>query len=511
MNTPRTMDLDLDLEVREEPQDGYLATLYGRAVPYDTPTRIGGLTESFDRESFTPSDVIGKPLAWRHGDPIGVITAAHNREDGLYITASIVDTQTGRDANALLRAGAVRGLSVGFLPSASKWLDKARTRIAHTAARAIEVSLTHQPAYATAGVSEIREDTTVDESTPVAEATVITEDVQAREAIADVRATLDTLRASIEVAPDRHPLAEFRDGADYLKAVYQGEQRATDVSILSEQTGLIPPTWLSDIKGVMDRGRPCISAIGGPMGAGDAGMTISWPTFGGDLSAIVATQTENTEPNSVEIKFVSATATLATYAAYNGLTWQVIDRTSPSYVQAHMRVLMGAYGTETDYAFQNSLWANDTVTTGVDYAIGSDTTGSAFVDAVWKAATEVEFATGQPADVVYVSTAVWAKLASWSYFQSQNYPVQNTRGVIDGANLRANVLGLPIVLAREFATDGSEEAIVTNRLATGWAEVSPRFVSTEVPSAGGKQVAIYGYGVATPFIPTGIRSIYNTP
>lgn len=516
MTDQRTLDLDLELSFREDDSapDGSIAYVYGRAVPYDTPTRIGSVEESFAPESFDPQDVIGKPFNWRHGEPIGVIVSAANEPDGLYIGARILDTVQGRDAATLMRAKAVKGLSVGFTPAKSTW-NKARTAVRHTAARLLETSATHMPAYATAGVSVIREEQSMSETTTVETTEVSAEDREAREALATVQSELAQLRASIDVRgrEEQHPLAQYRTLQEYVKALATGvEERVANVSALSEQTGLVPPTWLMDIKGVLDRGRPCINALGGPMSAGDSGLDIKWPTFAGDLSAIAAAQAnEGDEPNSADIDILVGSATLATYASYNRLTWQVIDRAMPSYVQAHARILMGAYGTETDYAFQNALWANDVVTTGVDYDFSADTTGAGFVEAVWKAATEVEFATGQPAEVVYVDSTVWNKLPAWSYFQSQNYPVQNTSGVFDGRNLRANVLGIPVVLAREFATDESETAIVTNRLAVGFAEDGPRMVTADIPSAGGRDVAIYGLGVTTPFIPNGIRSIYNTP
>jgi HK97 family phage prohead protease len=504
-----TLDLDLELIVREEPQDGYLATLYGRAVPYGQTIRVGGIEETVEREAFDPADVIGKPLAWRHGEPIGVITGATNQDDGLYITAGILDTVQGRDANTLTRAGAVRGLSVGFQPVTDAW-NKAKTAVTRVKASALEVSLTHMPAYATAGVSAIREESPM-ETTETVDTPVVSADVEAREQIAELRNKLEAAIAVTGSDPV-HPAAQYRTLKDFLLAARAGEveERALNVSALSEQTGMIPPTWLQDVKGVLDRGRPCINAIGGPSTAGSAGLDIKWPVFAGDLSAIVATvAADGTEANSPDIDITVGSATLLTYAAANRLTYQVIERADPSYVQAHTRIMVGAYGTETDYAFQAALWANDTIATGVDYDFSADSTGSAFVEAVWKAAVDVQTATGSPAEVVYVNSAVFRKLAGWSAFNAQNYPVQNTGGVFDGRTLRANVMGLPIVLAGEFATDESEDAIVTNRLAIGWAEDGPRFASNDAAGNLGRDVAIYGYAVATPFIPSGIVSIYN--
>jgi HK97 family phage prohead protease len=89
---------------------------HGLAVPYGTETNIGGMRESFAAGSFNLDDVIGKPLAYRHGEPVGRITGAENREDGLYIDFDIVDTAQGRDAAVLARTGTIKGLSVGFNP-----------------------------------------------------------------------------------------------------------------------------------------------------------------------------------------------------------------------------------------------------------------------------------------------------------------------------------------------------------------------------------------------------------
>ena len=47
---------------------------HGMAVPYGTETNIGGMRESFAAGSFNLDDVIGKPLAYRHGEPVGKIT-----------------------------------------------------------------------------------------------------------------------------------------------------------------------------------------------------------------------------------------------------------------------------------------------------------------------------------------------------------------------------------------------------------------------------------------------------
>jgi hypothetical protein len=233
----------------------------------------------------------------------------------------------------------------------------------------------------------------------------------------------------------------------------------------------------------------------------------------GPSSSAVATTggVDGTEVASADHDITVGTATLAQYAGANRLPFLVIERSSPEYLAAYLRHMIGSYNVVTDYAFQAALWANDTIATGVDYDFSADTTGALFVEAVWKAAVDCETATGMPAEVVYVNTAVFRKLAGWSAFNAQNYPVQNTGGVFDGTTLRANVMGLPIVCAREFATDESEDAIVTNRYAIGWAEDGPRFAQADQPGFTSRDISIYGFAAATPYIPSGIVSIYNAP
>lgn len=496
-------------ELREGDQDSdVIGHIHGRAVPYGEETNIGGMTEVIERDAFDPVEAVGKPLAYRHGEPIGIITAAENQADGLYIDADIINTGAGRDAAVMLRTGASRGLSVGFNPVKMAW-NEAKSKIKHQAASLIEVSLTHMPAYSGAGVTAVREENNM---TEVIEAEAPASDIQAREQIAQLRDQIAELSAKAHASgSDIDPeLAQFRSLHEYVKAVKDGQvqARALDVSNLADAPGLVPPVWFRTISGVLDRGRPCISAIGGPTPVAGAGMTVNWPYFDGDLSAIVSTQaSENTEINSVDIDIKKGTATLATYAAGNRLTFQVIERTDPSYVEAHQRIMVGAWGTETDYAFQAGLWANDTA--GVDYDFSADTTGAAFREAVFAAAVDVQSATGAPAEVVYVNSAVYKKIGGWSSFMPDSYPVSNVSGTFNARTLNLSVAGLPIVLAREFATDESEDAIVTNRLACGWLEDGPRFASADIAANLGREVAIYGYACFIPYLPAGIVSIYN--
>ncbi|MCC4246231.1 HK97 family phage prohead protease [Stappia indica] len=101
----------------------------GRALV--RPTRISGYASVFGapddaldmvmrgafRRSLAERGAQGIRFLWQHDParPIGVWESAREDAHGLYLSGRLVtDTRTGRDAAALVAAGALDGLSIGF-------------------------------------------------------------------------------------------------------------------------------------------------------------------------------------------------------------------------------------------------------------------------------------------------------------------------------------------------------------------------------------------------------------
>jgi HK97 family phage prohead protease len=498
-----TQDTELIFEIREDADGDIVGIGTGRAVPYGVETDIGGVRESFARDSFSPDDVIGKPLAYRHNEPVGIITGAENREDGLYIDFQIVNTALGRDAATLARTGASRGLSVGFNPIKSAW-SKTRDKVQHLSAGLMEVSLTPYPAYATAGISAIREEG-VTMSETIVETEVVSVDTEAREAIASVREQVASIEARAFTAEPVHPLAQFRSFGEYSKAVLAGdvEARALADQVTANNPGVMPPVWLLQVKGIIDLGRPAITSVGGPESAGTSGMEINWPYFDGDLTAIVEAQAnEKDEVNSVEIDLAKGDATLATYAAGSDISYQLLQRSSPSYLDAHNRIMAASYSTVTDRKFTNDLWTGSNNTN--IYDLSADTTGAQFREEVFLASMEVEDATGSPASVVLVSTALFQAIGGWSTFIPAPYSPNNVSGIATASTLQVEVSGLRVVRAKWLDTDADRHAIVLNGEAARWVEDGPRLATAENVSKLGRDIAIYGYGATAVYLPAGV-------
>jgi len=495
---------DFIVEMREDAANPDIAGQgYGRAVPYGVETSIGSVRESFGANAFQPEDVVGKPIAYRHNEPIGVITAAENKPDGLYIDFNIANTVQGRDAATLIRTGSSKGLSVGFVPTKSVW-NRAKTSVQHMAASLMETSITHMPAYPTAGVTAIREEEMSVETVEVETAPAVTADIQAREAIAKQADRISEIEArSYSAAPAVHELAQFRSFGEYRLAVLNGEieARALVDQITPNNPGVMPPNWSTVVRGIFDLGRPTIQAFG-TESAGTSGTVFNWPYWTGDLTEIVAEQIDQKdEVNSVRIDLLKGTATLKTYAAGSDISYQLLQRSTPSYVDAHTRIMLNSYVQVTDIAFIAAVYG---ARTPLAYDITTDTDGSDFREAVFAASVACQTATGMPAEFVLVSPAVFIKIGGWSTFFPSNYGTYNVSGTASANTLGVSVSGLPVILDRNI---GGNAILVSNREAAKWIEDGPRLATVENVAQLGRDVAVYGYGASQIISGAGIISL----
>lgn len=79
----------------------------------------GAFTETLKDRGF-------RPLLWQHDmrEPIGIEKSLKEDGKGLVGTWQLVDTQRGRDAYKLLQAGAVRSMSIGYIPTKWEFIDE---------------------------------------------------------------------------------------------------------------------------------------------------------------------------------------------------------------------------------------------------------------------------------------------------------------------------------------------------------------------------------------------------
>src|SRR4029077_4807614 len=78
--------------------------------------------------------------------------------------------------------------------------------------------------------------------------------------------------------------------------------RAFVDQITTDNPGIIPPAWITEVFGLIDSGRAGITALGGPRSPGDSGMEVNSPYYDGGLTTIVAPQpSDNTDINPVKV------------------------------------------------------------------------------------------------------------------------------------------------------------------------------------------------------------------
>ena len=86
----------------------------GIAWPFSTPDRMGDLIEPSAFKTAAPPIPM---LAYHHPDkPVGAWSALTVRADGLHVAGKLLieDVPLAREVRALVQAGAVKGLSIGF-------------------------------------------------------------------------------------------------------------------------------------------------------------------------------------------------------------------------------------------------------------------------------------------------------------------------------------------------------------------------------------------------------------
>lgn len=104
------------LEIKNIEDDGTFegyASVFGNIDSHGDRVISGAFAESIFKKKAGEIAML-----WQHraDEPIGVWTGFYEDERGLRATGRLIlDTQRGREAYALMKAGAIRGLSIGFV------------------------------------------------------------------------------------------------------------------------------------------------------------------------------------------------------------------------------------------------------------------------------------------------------------------------------------------------------------------------------------------------------------
>jgi hypothetical protein len=261
------------------------------------------------------------------------------------------------------------------------------------------------------------------------------------------------------------------------------------------------PRFIADVVGIIRASREGISAFGGAGSLGDGGMELNWPYYDGDLTTLVAKQAaEKTEIHSVKVSIKSTSAPIETFAGGSDISYQLIRRSSPSYLELYGRIMLAGWSVTTEQAFEAAILAAATGSVVYD-PTAPDADGALARAAFFEASSAVKRATGSPATIALAATDVFVALGGNAGLVPPAYGTQNVAGTAQASTLRVNVSGLEVVEA-PFLPDGT--LLWSNGQAASWREDGPFVATAEDVAKLGQNRAIWSMGGTAVFVPAGI-------
>ena len=469
----------------------------GMAVPYNDTIDIGGgWSERFEKGAV---DLTADVKLFRdHEDIIGVVTEMEETDEGLMIKAKISETVLGNETLNLVKDGAIRSFSVGFIPVTDEKRDKT---IIRKKVNLKEVSLVAFPAYDKAEVLSVREETNQEEismenTTP--DYTSAIEEV--RNHAEELERRLDVI-ASEKTATTSAP--QFRSYGEYVKSVAKGDEAALalhrDFTGATTADSIMKNAWVSDTVRILNAGRPTFSVFTSAALPAD-GNNVEYPIIDSNTLAVGEQAAEADALSYGKLTLTSATAPIKTYGGYTDMSRQVVERSSINYVDTAFRAMVAKYAATTNAAVRAKLIAEAGNINTV--ALGSWATDDV-IEALATAATEVNGDTGRALEFLLVSSDAFINLAKT--VDSAGRPLlsnvgatNNTFGSINPVGLTGTVLGLPVVVDPSLASasiyTGARAALVNYESAGAPFRLNDEEITNLTNS-----FSVYGYlGIAMP-------------
>jgi HK97 family phage prohead protease len=475
----------------------------GKIVPMGTgeigQTNLGGVV--FEAGSIDIADVSKIKLLSQHDmkKPVGRMISAFVKEDGIYATFKLSRSTGGNDALIQAQEGLVSGLSVGAEIISSKPSRDGHTVV--TAAKLKEVSLVTEPAFKSAQVLEIAAEevipaeTTQPESEPVVEDITTPVEAPAVEAAA-VEAARPTVAASHYVKERTAPItsAEYL-GAQIKAAMGDDTARRTVLAAddsTSTNTGLTLPGHLNQFVTTTFTGRPAFEAVT-RNALPDAGLSFTIPKLG--TAPTVAETAEAVAPSETGMTSTYDTITVKKFSGLNRISFELVDRSSPAFMELLMTELRKAYEASTDAALIAAFTASGTQATGVAAtAAGLQSFISTQSAAAYKGTG------GDRANKLVASTDQWAAITGYADTTGRPlYSAQgasyNAAGAVVPTSVMGNVLGTDLIVDHNISVSGivDESAfLVAPGSAYVW-ESPVTNLRVNVLTTGEIEINLYGY------------------
>jgi HK97 family phage prohead protease len=492
----------------------------GKIVPLGTGevgnTNLGAYT--FEAGSIEIGDVSKIKLLSQHDmkKPIGRMTAAETRADGIYATFKLSRSTSGNDALVMAQEGLVTGLSIG-----AEIISAKPSRDGHTvvsAAKLKEVSLVTEPAFKSAQILEIAAEEIIPAEETKTESETVVEETTPVEATPVEAAAVEAARPTITAMAYSKPRFDFSAPKQLemtIKASLGSDEAREYVRAAADTTdnaGLIPTRQLTTvINGLANNTRSAIDAISTGV-LPDAGMSFEIPKI--TTLPTVAETAEAGTPSNTDQASSFVTVSVKKYAGQQQFSVELFDRSSPLFITELMNNMAAQYAKATDLAVYTAIAAGASAdaTTLATYPTAAELLG--FVS---RGAASVYTNTQGFARNILANTSQWANLMTLNdsgrpiYMAAQP---QNAGGEVRVDSIRGNVAGLDLYVSANVPTDNNtdkdDSMLIINPTAYTWYESPTYQLRADVIASGEIVVAMYGYGAIATKIGAGAFGINKT-
>lgn len=456
----------------------------GIGVPLEDEIEVyPGFREVFDQECVF-DNIDRAKLKTHHRELIGVI-ASHERETGkLSITGRASQTRTADEALELARDGALDSFSIGFRPieyTITQHDDGSET-VRHTRVRTNEFSLTDNPAYEHADVTDVREATTVQplsrkETTMTDTDTLTREDLDAtRDELGEQIRTVQAALADL-VTLGEQTRTDTRSAGEVLQAIAAG-----DTDMIREYNELmeraytggtsadspIKDGWVGDLTRIFDASAGTLSEFFSTGVLPDTGMNIEFAELLLNTMQVTEQEDEGDDLAKGKVTLTTRTAPVKTYGGYTELSIQQIKRSTLPILNRSLEALALAAGARKKAVMRAAYLALVTARTALPSDAGVLKLGATkpnaeaghWTDLVVDASTRFD-QLDLSLDGMIVSPAIFKHLNGLVIEGNRVFNVskdRNTIGELNLPGLTGDLAGITVVADAGRAGDAAEFA-----------------------------------------------------
>lgn len=488
-------------------------TISGKIVPMGTG-EVGNTSAGaviFERDSIEIPEPKSIRLLAQHDikQPLGRAQSFETRADGVYAVFSLSRSSKATDYLLMAQEGLVTGLSVGVEVKSSK---PSRNGVMHVTSSVLrEVSAVTEPAFKSAQITKIsaedsaRVEENVEENQPT-ESEAVVENTPAEATTPEVETpAVEASRPTVSVTNVRERVAPITS-AQYLEANIKaalGDDdarrtvRAADDST-STNTGLTLAPHLNTFITDTFTGRPAFNAAK-RAGLTESGMSFTVPRLytnaasSPNTAPTVADTDEGVAPSETGMTSAYDTVSINKFSGLNRVSFELIDRSSPAFMELLMGELRKAYEKATDTALLAALTAN-----------GKQDDGRALSASALQSFISVNAAKiygntgGDYASALIASPSQWGQIMSYADTTGRALYTaaspMNQSGAVRPTSVVGDVLGTNLIVDHNITTGTGDNSMYLVAPDSVYVWESPTTnLRVNVLTTGEVEINLYGY------------------